>query len=138
VIVVSDGWDRGDPALVATETARLRRNCHRLVWLNPLAGTPGYEPLAGGMRAAIPYIDDFVPAGTVASLERLGEILAGVRSGDVRRGGDAAASADAGGRQSSAAIRAFSAAERLPRSIRSATRTSPNPCAETPKEGMTR
>jgi uncharacterized protein with von Willebrand factor type A (vWA) domain len=105
VIVVSDGWDRGDPALVATETARLRRNCHRLVWLNPLAGTPGYEPLAGGMRAALPYVDDFVPAGTVASLERLGEILAGVRSSDVRRGGDAAASADAGDRQSSQAIR---------------------------------
>ncbi len=66
VIVVSDGWDRGDPALVASETARLRRNCHRLVWLNPLAGTPGYQPLAGGMRAAFPYIDDFLPAGTVA------------------------------------------------------------------------
>ena len=98
VIVVSDGWDRGDPALVATETARLRRNCHRLVWLNPLAGTPGYEPLAGGMRAAFPYIDDFLPAGTVASLERLGEILAGVSSSDVRRGGEAAASADAGAR----------------------------------------
>ena len=107
VIVVSDGWDRGDPALVATETARLRRNCHRLVWLNPLAGTPGYEPLAGGMRAAMPYIDDFVPAGTVASLERLGEILAGVRSSDTRRGGEAAAGADAGNRQSSEAIRAM-------------------------------
>ncbi len=105
VIVVSDGWDRGDPALVATETARLRRNCHRLVWLNPLAGTPGYEPLAGGMRAALPYIDDFVPAGTVASLERLGEILAGIRTNDVRRGGEAAASADAGDRVSSQAIR---------------------------------
>jgi uncharacterized protein with von Willebrand factor type A (vWA) domain len=98
VIVVSDGWDRGDPQLVATETARLRRNCHRLVWLNPLAGTPGYEPLAGGMRAAFPYIDDFLPAGTVASLERLGEILAGVRSSDLTRGGEAAASADAGAR----------------------------------------
>jgi uncharacterized protein with von Willebrand factor type A (vWA) domain len=98
VIVVSDGWDRGDPALVATETARLRRNCHRLVWLNPLAGTPGYEPLAGGMRAAFPYIDDFLPAGTVASLERLGEILAGVRSSDLTRGGEAAAAADAGAR----------------------------------------
>ena len=61
VIVVSDGWDRGDPAIVAAETARLRRNCHRLVWLNPLAGTPGYQPLAGGMRAAYPYIDDFLP-----------------------------------------------------------------------------
>ncbi len=106
VIVVSDGWDRGDPALVATETARLRRNCHRLVWLNPLAGTPGYEPLAGGMRAAMPYVDDFVAAGTVASLERLGEILAGIRSSDTRRGGEAAASADAGDRQSSVAIRA--------------------------------
>ncbi|MEJ7749592.1 MAG: VWA domain-containing protein [Candidatus Limnocylindrales bacterium] len=93
VIVVSDGWDRGDPAIVATETARLRRNCHRLVWLNPLAGTPGYQPLAGGMRAAYPYIDDFLPAGTVASLERLGEILGGVRSSDTRRGSDAAAHA---------------------------------------------
>jgi uncharacterized protein with von Willebrand factor type A (vWA) domain len=93
VIVVSDGWDRGDPALVASETARLRRNCHRLVWLNPLAGTPGYQPLAGGMRAAYPYIDDFLPAGTVASLERLGEILGGVRSADTRRGSEAAAHA---------------------------------------------
>jgi uncharacterized protein with von Willebrand factor type A (vWA) domain len=91
VIVVSDGWDRGDPALVATETARLRRQCHRLVWLNPLAGTPGYQPLAAGMRAAYPYIDDFLPAGTVASLERLGEILAGVRATDNRRSGEAAA-----------------------------------------------
>jgi uncharacterized protein with von Willebrand factor type A (vWA) domain len=93
VVVVSDGWDRGDPALVASETARLRRNCHRLVWLNPLAGTPGYQPLAGGMRAAYPYIDDFLPAGTVASLERLGEILGGVRAGDTRRGSEAAAHA---------------------------------------------
>ncbi len=93
VIVVSDGWDRGDPALVAVETARLRRNCHRLVWLNPLAGTPGYQPLAGGMRAAYPYVDDFLAAGTVANLERLGEILGGVRAGDTRRGSEAAAHA---------------------------------------------
>src|SRR5690349_17551929 len=91
VIVVSDGWDRGDPALVAVEAARLRRNCHRLVWLNPLAGTAGYQPLAAGMRAAFPYIDDFLAAGTVASLERLGEVLAGARAADVRRGSDAAA-----------------------------------------------
>ncbi|MEO8462630.1 MAG: VWA domain-containing protein, partial [Chloroflexota bacterium] len=92
VIVVSDGWDRGDPRLVEIETARLRRNCHRLVWLNPLAGTPGYQPLAAGMRAAYPYIDDFLAAGTIASLERLGEILAGGRAADTRRGGEAAAS----------------------------------------------
>ncbi len=61
------------------------------MWLNPLAGTPGYQPLAAGMRAAYPYIDDFLPAGTVASLERLGEILAGVRTTDNRRSGEAAA-----------------------------------------------
>ena len=86
VIVVSDGWDRGDPALVAAETARLRRNCHRLVWLNPLASAPGYQPLAAGMKAAYPFIDDFLPAGTLASLERLGEVLAGASQGTARRG----------------------------------------------------
>ena len=77
VVVVSDGWDRGDPSLVAQEMARLQRSCHRLIWLNPLAGAPGYQPLAGGMQAAYPFIDDFLPAGTVANLERLGQILAG-------------------------------------------------------------
>ncbi len=75
VVIVSDGWDRGDPALVAQETSRLQRSCHRLIWLNPLASTPGYQPLAGGMNAALPFIDDFVPAGTLASLERLGILL---------------------------------------------------------------
>ena len=69
VIVVSDGWDRGDPALVAAETARLRRNCHRLVWLNPLASAPGYQPLAAGMKAAFPFIDDFL-AGRHARVAR--------------------------------------------------------------------
>jgi hypothetical protein len=86
VIIVSDGWDRGDPALVAAETARLRRNCHRLVWLNPLASSPGYQPLAAGMKAAYPFIDDFLPAGTLASLERLGQILAGGSMGSARKG----------------------------------------------------
>ncbi len=105
VIVVSDGWDRGDPAIVAAETARLRRNCHRLIWLNPLAGTPGYQPLAGGMRAAFPYIDDFLPAGTVASLERLGEILGGVRSADTRKGSEAAAHAAVPGAPDPSTIR---------------------------------
>jgi uncharacterized protein with von Willebrand factor type A (vWA) domain len=86
VIVVSDGWDRGDPSLVAAETARLRRNCHRLVWLNPLASSPGYQPLAAGMKAAYPFIDDFLPAGTLASLERLGQVLAGGTLGTARWG----------------------------------------------------
>jgi uncharacterized protein with von Willebrand factor type A (vWA) domain len=81
VIVVSDGWDRGDPALVGVETARLQRNCHRLIWLNPLAGGDGYEPLAAGMAAAYPFVDDFLPIHSLASLERLGEVLGGLGLG---------------------------------------------------------
>jgi uncharacterized protein with von Willebrand factor type A (vWA) domain len=76
VMVVSDGWDRGDPALVRTEMARLQRSCHRLIWLDPLAGTDHYQPLAGGMAAAYPHIDDLVAVNDLASLERLGELLA--------------------------------------------------------------
>ena len=79
VVVISDGWDRGDAALVARETARLRRSCHRLIWLNPLAGERGYRPLAAGMAAALPSIDEFVAAGTLASLERLAVLLGGAR-----------------------------------------------------------
>ena len=85
VIVVSDGWDRGDPELVRTETARLQRNCHRLIWLNPLAGVDGYEPLAAGMAAAYPSIDDFLPIHNLASLERLGEVLGGLGLGATGR-----------------------------------------------------
>ena len=76
VIVVSDGWDRGDPALVRDEMARLQRSCHRLIWLDPLAGTEYYQPLAGGMAAAFPFIDDLVAVNDLASLQRLGELLA--------------------------------------------------------------
>jgi uncharacterized protein len=77
VVIVSDGWDRGDPGLVARETQRLRRGCHRLIWVNPVAGVPGYQPLAAGMAAAHPFVDRLVPARNLASLEDLGELLAG-------------------------------------------------------------
>jgi uncharacterized protein with von Willebrand factor type A (vWA) domain len=76
VLVVSDGWDRGDPALVGQEMARLQRSCHRLIWLDPLAGSEYYQPLAGGMAAAYPFIDDLVAVNDLASLRRLGELLA--------------------------------------------------------------
>lgn len=76
VIVVSDGWDRGDPALVGAETERLQRNAHLLVWLNPLAGSTGYRPLAQGMAAAYPHIDRFLPCHDLASLEHLAGMLA--------------------------------------------------------------
>jgi uncharacterized protein with von Willebrand factor type A (vWA) domain len=85
VIVVSDGWDRGDPELVRVETARLQRNCHRLIWLNPLAGAEGYRPIAAGMAAAYASIDDFLPMQSIASLERLGEVLAGMGLGSAGR-----------------------------------------------------
>lgn len=76
VIVISDGWDRGDPAVVGEETARLRRNCRRLIWLNPLAGSKEYRPLAAGMAAAYPHVDVFLPGHDLASLQSLAEILA--------------------------------------------------------------
>jgi uncharacterized protein with von Willebrand factor type A (vWA) domain len=75
VLLISDGWDLGDPELLARETARLQRSAYRLVWLNPLLGSPGYEPLARGMRAALPFVDDFLPVHNMASLEELAERL---------------------------------------------------------------
>jgi uncharacterized protein with von Willebrand factor type A (vWA) domain len=71
VLLISDGWDRGDIELLRTEVARLQRSCHRLIWLNPLLGSPEYEPLTRGMQAALPHIDDFLPVHNLASLEDL-------------------------------------------------------------------
>jgi uncharacterized protein len=75
VLVVSDGWDCGDPRQLAREMARLHRACYRLVWLNPLLGSPVYEPLTRGMQAALPHIDDFLPVHNVASIEHLARHL---------------------------------------------------------------
>jgi uncharacterized protein with von Willebrand factor type A (vWA) domain len=75
VVILSDGWDRGDPERLAGEMARLSRTAHRLVWLNPLKADPRYEPLARGMAAALPYVDDFLSGHSVASLEELAEAL---------------------------------------------------------------
>jgi uncharacterized protein with von Willebrand factor type A (vWA) domain len=70
-LLISDGWDRGEPELLSREMARLRRTCHRLIWLNPLLGSPDYEPLTRGMVAALPHVDDFLPVHNLASLEEL-------------------------------------------------------------------
>jgi uncharacterized protein with von Willebrand factor type A (vWA) domain len=75
VLLVSDGWERGDPGLLGQEMARLRRSCHRLIWLDPLASRPDFAPLTLGLQAALPYVDAFLPCASVASLERLGELL---------------------------------------------------------------
>jgi uncharacterized protein len=71
VLLISDGWDRGDPAELAAQIARLQRSCHRLVWLNPLIGTADYAPLTRGLQAALPFVDDFLPARTLANLADL-------------------------------------------------------------------
>ncbi len=75
-LLISDGWDRGDVELLRHEMARLQRSCYRLIWLNPLLGSPEYEPLTRGMQAALPYIDDFLPVHNLASLEDLARHLA--------------------------------------------------------------
>jgi uncharacterized protein with von Willebrand factor type A (vWA) domain len=79
VLLISDGWDRGDPLVLGREMARLQRSCRRLVWLNPLLGAPGYQPLTRGMQAALGYIDDFLPAHNIDSLEALAARLNAVR-----------------------------------------------------------
>ncbi len=75
VLVISDGCDRGDTELLSREMGRLRRSCHRLLWLNPLLGYDAYEPLTRGMLAALPYIDHFLPVHNLESLAHLGKIL---------------------------------------------------------------
>ena len=76
VLIISDGWDRGDVDLLKHEMTRLKRNCHRLIWLNPLLGAPDYEPLTRGIQAALPNIDNFLPVHNLASLEDLANRLA--------------------------------------------------------------
>jgi hypothetical protein len=85
VLIVSDGWDRGDPARLAAEVARLHRQCHRLIWLNPLLGSASYEPLTRGMQAALRHVDDFLPAHNLASLEQLAEHLGTLGARTTRR-----------------------------------------------------
>jgi uncharacterized protein len=77
VIVLSDGWDRGDPDQLADEMARLARCSHSLIWLNPLKAHEGYEPLTRGMRAALPHVDHFLAGNSIVSLEELAELMQG-------------------------------------------------------------
>lgn len=79
VVILSDGWDRGEPDELAAEMARIKRVAHRVVWVNPLKASPGYAPLARGMAAALPYVDDFVEGHSLASLEHLAAVVGGER-----------------------------------------------------------
>jgi uncharacterized protein len=78
VVIVSDGWEREDTDLVAREMARLARAAYAVIWVNPLKGHPGYQPLAGGMRAALPHVDRFLSGQNLSDLEELAEVLGGI------------------------------------------------------------
>jgi len=75
VVVLSDGWDRGNPALLAEQMRRMQRVAHRVVWVNPLKVTPGYAPLARGMAAALPHVDAFVEGHSLDALEQLARVI---------------------------------------------------------------
>jgi uncharacterized protein with von Willebrand factor type A (vWA) domain len=75
VVIVSDGWDRGDAAVLGEQMLRLRRVAHRIVWVNPLKASPGYAPLAQGMAAALPYVDEFVEGHSLAALEQVADAI---------------------------------------------------------------
>jgi hypothetical protein len=76
VIIISDGWDTGDADILEAEMARLKARAFQLIWLNPLLGSPSYQPLCKGMHTALPYVDDFMPVHNVESLRKLGAHLA--------------------------------------------------------------
>jgi uncharacterized protein with von Willebrand factor type A (vWA) domain len=78
VLIISDGWDRGDGLILRSEMERLQHSCHRLIWLNPLLGSPDYRPLTIGMKTALPFIDDFLPAHNLNSLLNLGRLLSSI------------------------------------------------------------
>jgi hypothetical protein len=76
VVVFSDGWERGDTALLGAQLGRLRRLAHRLVWVNPHVGKVGYAPVQGGIVAALPHLDDLLAGHSLATLEELLEVMA--------------------------------------------------------------
>ncbi|MFF7356868.1 VWA domain-containing protein [Streptomyces filipinensis] len=81
VVLLSDGWERGDPELLGQQMRRLHALAHQVVWANPRKARPGYAPLAAGMAAALPSVDAFVEGHSLAALERLAAVVRGARAG---------------------------------------------------------
>ncbi|XRQ02895.1 vWA domain-containing protein [Actinomadura welshii] len=86
VVIASDGWERGDAALLGGQMARLHRLAHRVVWANPHKARPGYEPLTAGMAAALPHVDDFTSGHSLGALEELARLVAGAGRGSRNSG----------------------------------------------------
>jgi uncharacterized protein len=76
VVIVSDGWERADPALLGVQMARLARLAHRVIWVNPRKAAPGFAPLTGGMAAALPHVDAFVSGHSARSVQELLDAIA--------------------------------------------------------------
>jgi uncharacterized protein with von Willebrand factor type A (vWA) domain len=85
ILLISDGWETGDPGILGREMERLRRLAYRIVWVNPRKAAPGYEPLTGGMAAALPFVDAFVSGHSWAALD---EVLAAIVSPQCEPGSD--------------------------------------------------
>ena len=82
VVILSDGWDRGDVTVLAEQMFRIERLAHRVIWVNPLKATPGYQPLARGMAAALPHVDVFISGHNFESLEELARSISGVAASE--------------------------------------------------------
>ncbi|MGW0628580.1 vWA domain-containing protein [Streptomyces sp. NPDC002758] len=82
VVLLSDGWERGDPELLGAQMRRLHGLAHRVVWANPRKARPGYAPVAAGMAAALPYVDAFVEGHSLAALERLAAVVRGAEAAE--------------------------------------------------------
>ena len=76
VVIVSDGWERADPALLGEQMARLHRLAHRVIWVNPRKAAPGFAPLAGGMVAALPHVDAFIEGHSARAVQGLLDAIA--------------------------------------------------------------
>ena len=85
VVILSDGWERDDPRLLGEQVRRLSRLAHRVVWANPRKAAPGYAPIAGGMAAALPHVDDFVEGHSLAAYEHLAAVVLGRQRAGVPR-----------------------------------------------------
>ncbi|WP_345060151.1 VWA domain-containing protein, partial [Streptomyces rameus] len=91
VVLLSDGWERGDPELLGAQMRRLHGLAHQVIWANPRKARPGYAPLAAGMAAALPSVDAFVEGHSLAALERLAAVVRGASAGEaVGRGAEGA------------------------------------------------
>ena len=82
VVILSDGWDRGDVDVLSEQMRRIERLAHKIIWVNPLKAAPGYQPLARGMAAALPYVDVFLSGHNFEGLEELARAVAGAVGGD--------------------------------------------------------